>query len=608
MKQIELLAPAKDLACGLAAIDSGADAVYIGAPRFGARAQAGNALDDIAALVAHAHRYWVRVYVTVNTLLYDGEISDAVELIHRLHEIDADAVIVQDVGLLECDLPPIPLIASTQMHNDTPEKVAFLEQVGFQRAILARELSLEQIRAIRAQTQIELEAFVHGALCVCYSGQCYLSYANGGRSGNRGECAQPCRRRYTLIDRNGTEIIKDKHLLSLCDMNRSAYLDDLIDAGVCAFKIEGRLKDQAYVTNVVSHYRQALDAVLAEKGLRKSSSGHSRVDFVPDVRKTFNRGYTDYFMRPRNKMGAIDTPKMVGEVVGQVGRVAEHWIEIDSPIELHNGDGLCFFVSAGEPGGVEELTGTVVTGVQGRRIRVESVEGLRAGSMVYRNHDHQFLSAVNKSRPERRIAVRLTLSETADGLGLSAVDEDGNSAFVILSIEKQQARKPEQMVEAARKQLAKTGDTEFECAGIEIDWQEALFAPLSALNALRRDALEALVQVRAQNRPRLGALPVKNNAPYPVTQLTYLGNVLNQKAVDFYRRHGVVEIEPAAESGLDMRGRRVMRTRYCILHQLDLCKREHHGAMEEPLCLVDEEGRRHRLEFDCAHCEMALFY
>ncbi len=602
MTQIELLAPAKDLACGIAAIDSGADAVYIGAGRFGARAQAGNALDDIAALVAHAHRYWARVYVAVNTLLHDYELDDAVQLIDRLHEISVDAIIVQDAGLLECDLAPIPLIASTQMHNDTPEKIAFLEQVGFQRIILARELSLEHIRAIRAQTQIELEAFVHGALCVCYSGQCYLSYALGGRSGNRGECAQPCRRRYTLVDRNGTPIIKDKHLLSLCDMDRSAYLGDLIDAGVCAFKIEGRLKDRAYVTNVVSHYRQALDAVLEEKGLHKSSSGRSRVDFVPDVSKTFNRGYTDYFMRPRSKMGALDTPKMVGEEVGTVRRVAERWIEIDGAVELHNGDGLCFFDASGA------LCGTVVTGVEGRRVWVGSTQGLHAGRPVYRNHDHQFLNQVNQSRVERRIAVRFVVSETADGLSLTAVDEDGNSARTAVSIEKQPAHNPAQMIDTLRRQIARTGDTPFECAGIDIEWTETIFCPVSVLNALRRDALDALARTRAQNRPRLDILPLKNDAPYPQTRLTYLGNVLNQKAVDFYRRHGVTEIESAAESGLDMRGRRVMRTRYCILHQLDLCKRDHHRAVEEPLYLVDEEGRRLRLEFDCAHCEMALFY
>jgi len=602
MDGIELLAPAKDLACGLAAIDCGADAVYIGAPRFGARVRAGNTLEDIATLVQYAHRYWARVYVTVNTLLYDHELPEAVELIERLYAIGVDAVIVQDLGLLECDLPPIPLIASTQMHNDTVEKVAFLEQVGFARVILARELSLEQIRAIRAQTHIELEVFIHGALCVCYSGQCYLSYALGGRSGNRGECAQPCRRRYTLIDRYGTPIIKNKHLLSLRDMNRSACLNELIDAGVCSFKVEGRLKDRAYVVNVISHYRQVLDALLAAKGLRASSSGRSRVDFMPDVSKTFHRGYTDYFMYGRREpIGAIDTPKMVGEVVGRVGRILRDGFEIDGTTELHNGDGLCFFDANGE------LVGTVVTGVEGQRVQVESMAGVRTGGLIYRNHDHLFLSALEKSRIERRIAVRMIARETTNGLGLTVVDEEDNRADVEVEIEKQAALKPAQAVENVRRQLAKTGDTEFECVDIAIEWTTPLFVPLSTLNAMRRDALAALAQIRAQKRPRLSVLPLKNQVPYPATRLTYLGNVLNQKAAAFYRRHGVTEIEPAAESGLDMHGRQVMRTRYCVLHQLDLCRRTHPNAPTDPLYLIDEEGHRFRLKFDCARCEMMLF-
>lgn len=603
MNQIELLAPARDLACGMAAIDGGADAVYIGAPRFGARARAGNSLEDIEALVRYAHRYWARVYATVNTLLYDHELPEAVELIARLYEIGVDAVIVQDVGLLECDLPPIPLIASTQMHNDTPDKVAFLEQVGFARVILARELSLEQIRAIRARTRIELEVFVHGALCVCYSGQCYLSYAIGGRSGNRGECAQPCRRRYTLVDRHGVPVVQNKHLLSLRDMNRSAYLGELIDAGVCAFKIEGRLKDRAYVLNVVGYYRHVLDGLLAERGLRAASSGRSRIDFAPDVHKTFHRGYTDYFLHGRReKIGALDTPKMVGEEVGKVRRVLRDGFEIDSAVELHNGDGLCFFDAAGE------LVGTVVTGVQGQRVQVESTEGVRVGSVVYRNHDHRFLSALEKSRPERRIGVRMTLRETANGLALSAVDEDGNRAEVEAGVEKQVALKPAQMVETVRRQLTKTGETGFECQEVEIAWTTPLFVPVGTLNAMRRDLLDRLAQVREQNRPRLEVLPVRNDVPYPATRLSYLGNVLNQKAAAFYRRHGVIEIEPAAESGLEMRGRQVMRTRYCVLHQLDLCRRAHPDGPAEPLYLVDENGHRYRLKFDCARCEMTVFY
>jgi len=267
VQRTELLAPARDLTCGVAAIDCGADAVYIGAPRFGAREDAGNAVEDIAALVAHAHAYWARVYATVNTILFDDEVHQARDLIWRLHEIGVDGIIIQDVGLLECDLPPIPLIASTQMHNNSPERVAFLDQVGFQRAILARELDLNQIRAIRRATGIGLECFVHGALCVSYSGQCYLSYALGGRSGNRGQCAQPCRKPCMLVDADGKVLARNRHLLSLRDLNLSEHLRELIEAGVCCFKIEGRLKDRLYVANVVASYRARLDEVLAEMGL-----------------------------------------------------------------------------------------------------------------------------------------------------------------------------------------------------------------------------------------------------------------------------------------------------------------------------------------------------
>jgi collagenase-like PrtC family protease len=320
MEPIELLAPAKDLDTGLAAINCGADAVYIGAAQFGAREAAANSLEDLEALVAHAHKYWARVYVTVNTLLRNDELPEAVRLIHRLHAAGVDALIIQDAGLLECDLPPLPLIASTQMHNHTPERVAFLEKVGFQRVILARELSLEQIRAIRAQTTLELECFVHGALCVSYSGQCYLSYAIGGRSGNRGQCAQPCRRRYSLVDSRGQTLASDRYLLSLRDLNLSADLKDLLEAGVSSFKIEGRLKDIHYVMNVVSYYRQQLDAILAGKGLQKSSSGRSQVGFTPDLAKTFNRGFTTYFLKGRDAaMHDHAAPKFTGAAV-EIGR------------------------------------------------------------------------------------------------------------------------------------------------------------------------------------------------------------------------------------------------------------------------------------------------
>ncbi len=608
MAKVELLAPAKDLDCGLVAIDSGADAVYIGAPRFGARARAGNSLDDIAVLTAHAHTYWARVYVTVNTLLHDDELPQAVRLIHQLYDMGVDAVIFQDVGLLECDLPPIALIASTQMHNHTPERVAFLEQIGIRRVILARELSLEQIRAIRAATSIELESFVHGALCVSYSGQCYLSYAIGGRSGNRGECAQPCRRKYTLVDGDGRPLVTDRYLLSLRDLNLTDHLDELLDAGVTAFKIEGRLKDRIYVGNVVSWYRRRLDRVLAARGWARNSSGSSCVDFEPDVNKTFNRGFTPYFLHGRGEPpGSIDTPKMVGQYVGTVAAVQGGSFLLDNTVPLHNGDGLCWFDAE------QQLRGAVVSAVQpgqeGLLVTPEDMAGLHEGLSIYRNRDHAFLRQVERSRPVRTIAVHLRLEEVPAGFVLQAEDEDGNMAAGTLAVEKVPARKPVQAEAIARRQLGKTGDTPFDCAAVELDWDRPYFLPVAVLNALRRETLERLRAVREDNRPRMQGLVQRNQVPYPETTLTYRGNALNRQAVAFYRRHGVEEIAPAAESGLDMRGRAVMRTRYCILHQLGLCDgADKAGTPQESLYLVDEDGHRYRLHFHCAECEMEVLY
>lgn len=603
-QHVELLAPARNVEAGIAAINAGADAVYIGAAQFGARANAGNPLDDIAALVQYAHRFWARVYVTINTLLYDDELEPARQLAWQVYHLGVDGIIIQDVGLLECDLPPLPLIASTQMHNHTPERVAFLEKVGFQRAILARELSLDQIRAIRWHTGLELEVFVHGSLCVCYSGQCAMSYAIGGRSGNRGQCAQPCRRRYSLLDADENILVRDRYLLSLCDLNLTALLDDLLDAGATSFKIEGRLKDTLYVTNVVSHYRRELDRVLASRAWRKSSSGQSRMDPAPDVEKTFNRGYTTYFVRGRSASpGAIDTPKMVGQSVGYVLAVDRSSFELDGEVELHPGDGLCFFDAS------NELDGTVVNAVAGRRVVPDSMDGIRIGSLIYRNHDHGFLSRLSRSRAERRIAVRISLHETADGFRVAVTDEDGNAAAVSASVSKVCADQPQRAEENVRRQLAKTGDTEFVATDVSVHWAEAYFLPLATLNRLRRAALSHLAEVRAANRPVHPVAIVPNSVPFPVQRLDYLGNVLNRKAAAFYRRHGVQHIEPAAESGLDMRGRRVMRAKYCLKHQLGWCPL-YEGTLRarEPLFLVDEEGRRFELRFDCAACEMEIVF
>ena len=599
---IELLAPAKDLECGRAAIACGADAVYIGAPQFGARAAAGNSLEDIAALAAYAHTYWARVYVTLNTLLRDEEIPLAVEMAARRYEAGCDGRIIQDAGLRECDLPPLPRIASTQMHTHTPERVAFLEQVGIRRAILARELDLEQIREIRRRTTLELECFIHGALCVSYSGQCYLSCALGGRSGNRGQCAQPCRKPYTLLDGDGRALARDKHLLSLHDLNLTDHLRDLVDAGITSFKIEGRLKDRAYVSNVVAHYRARLDEILAEKDLRRGSSGTSRAGFTPDVSKTFNRGYTTHFLQGgRQRVGAIDTPKMVGEPLGRVATLSRQGFTLDTPAAVHPGDGLCFFDRAGE------LRGTSVNRVEGRLVVPARADGLEQGALISRNHDHEFLSRLEKSRPDRRIAVRLALRETHDGLSLAAEDEDSVRAEFALACEKPPAEKPEASLENTRRQLAKCGGTAFECAGVDVQWGRPLFLPASLLNALRRGVLERLAEARSAGRPVAAGGAVRSDVPYPEKQLTFEGNVLNRNAEAFYRRHGVTAIEPAAESGLDLAGRKVMTTRYCIKHQLGLCPREGGGnPIPGPLSLVDAEGHRLVLRFDCARCRMEV--
>jgi 23S rRNA 5-hydroxycytidine C2501 synthase len=602
--RVELLAPARDLETGMAAILCGADAVYIGGPKFGAREAAGSTLEEIAALILFAHRYWARVYVTVNTLLHDDELVQAGQLIHDLYHLGVDAVIFQDAGLLELELPPVPLFASTQMHNHNPERVAFLEKVGVQRAILARELSLDQIKTIRARTGIELETFVHGALCVSYSGQCYLSYALGGRSGNRGQCAQPCRRLYRLVDKTGRVVHEERYLLSLRDLNLSENLGDLLDAGVRSFKIEGRLKDKSYVMNVVGYYRQKLDALLEKRGLRPAASGKICFDFTPDPRKTFNRGFTTYFLEGRKKpVGSIDTPKAIGEPVGRVTRLERGSFILDGKVELHRADGLCFYNRQ------NELVGTTVNDVQDRSITPARMEGLAAGTLIFRNHDHVFLSALEKSKTTRKVGVRFRLAATQMGLALFAQDEDGIEAMLSIEMEKVPAEKPDKALENIDRQLRKLGGTEYECTFLRIDVSPACFIPISTLNAMRRGVLEELTRQRIQNAPRLMGGAVMNNYPFPAQELSYQGNVLNHKAVQFYKRHGVTEIEPAAESGLDLHGRRVMTTRHCIKHQLGWCPKEHPEIrLNEPLSLVDEQENIFPLRFRCKDCEMDVYF
>ena len=597
---IELLAPAKDVPTARAAIECGADAVYLGAPRFSAREAAGNSVSDIQQVTAFAHQYYAKVYVALNTLLRDEELPAAEKMIRQLHEAGIDGLIVQDVGLLEMDLPPAPLIASTQMHNATVEKVQFLEQVGFSRVILARELTLDQIREIRSQTQVELECFIHGALCVGASGQCYLSYALGGRSGNRGQCAQPCRRLYSLTDQAGAEIVKDRHLLSLKDLCLADHLEELIDAGVTSFKIEGRLKDLPYVANTVGFYRRRLDAILAARGLRRSSSGTVRLAFEPNLERTFNRGFTDYGFTGRNgPMASMDTPKSIGEFIGTVVRIEKSCFVLDGNRDLHNADGLCFFDSQ------RNLDGTVVNRVEGRKVYPQKMQGIRAGLEIYRNFDYAFSRTLAGRAAERKIGLTISLREASDGLTLSATDEDGNQAEVTIH-ERQPAEKKEAAEQTIRTQLTKLGNTIFECSNLQLQTQDTYFLPVSRLNAAKRELVERLLQARETNRPRPTGGVQRNDVRYPQGHLTYLGNVLNARAQAFYRRHRVETIEPAAESGIDLSGKVVMTTKYCLRRELGLCTGRSGKARAEPLILEDEDGRRYSVQFRCGDCGMDI--
>jgi 23S rRNA 5-hydroxycytidine C2501 synthase len=606
---IELLAPAKDLETGIAAIDCGADAVYVGATRFSAREAAGNSLRDIAALARHAHRYFARVYAAVNTILRDDEIEDAARLCHDLHGAGVDGLIIQDVGLLECDLPPLPLIASTQMHNHTPERVAFLEKVGFARAILARELDLDAIAAIRRATTLALEVFVHGALCVCMSGRCTLSYALGGRSGNRGQCAQPCRRAYALVDGAGHTVLSPRHLLSLRDLNLTPALGALVAAGITSFKIEGRLKNKAYVMNVVGHYRQALDQVLAQAGDRKSSSGTVALDFVPNPDKTFNRGYTTYFWHGRGaEVASPGSPKHVGEPVGRVTSVGGDCFTLDHAAALRSGDGITFYDRN------DDLAGARVNRVQGATVFPQTLMGIAPGARVFRNHDHAFAAEIAKSRPRRTIAVDLVLRETSSGLRLEAVDEDGIHAAADLACAKVLADKPDQAQSDVRERLRRLGNTGLAARHIELDWAAPLHLAAKEWNGLRRALVENLAAARAHARPRAHGPIVPNDVAFAETTLDFRANVWNDKARSFYRRHQVQEIEPAAESGLPMSGRTVMTCRYCLKYELGLCPRQPEAkpapAPPEPWFLVDDQGRKLRLRFRCerADCVMELEY
>jgi len=602
-QSLELLAPAGNAGIGVAAIDHGADAVYVGAPRFSARADAGVDTREIARLIQHAHMYYARVYVALNTILTDEEIPIALDFIRELHELGADGLIIQDPGLLEMDLPAIPLIASTQMHNDTPEKIRFLEDVGFKRVILARELSLEEIAAIRRCTRIELECFVHGALCVSYSGQCYMSQAVAGRSGNRGICAQPCRSRYTLIDGDGNNILSDRYLLSLKDLNLMHDLPDLIAAGITSFKIEGRYKEVDYVKNVTAAYSRMLDAFIgSHPNYHRSSSGRSEPGFLPDPVKTFNRGYTRYFVSGRKeKVASMDTPKFIGEPVGTVTSLGKGFIRTDCT-DLKNGDGLCFFT------GEKELAGFRIDRVENSKIYPNEMKGLAAGIALYRNHNIELTRLLNKVSSRRRIHVDMDFSCNGDAVCLTVRDEDGHKAESVITVPYEAPRDASAVREQIIKQLSSTGNTPFKVEKIHISGRIGFF-PVGLLNRIRRNALAELARIRLETYPRIAPAFMPNSVPYPAKQLDYRANVLNDYARRFYRRHGAQVSESAFETLSEIAGKEVMQTKLCLLYELDACLKRGRSRrrLKQPLQISDGH-HAYLVKFDCEACRMSLIF
>jgi len=622
-RKIELLSPARDADTGMEAIRHGADAVYIGGPAFGARAAAGNSIDDIRGLCDFAHTFDARVYVTLNTILTDAELPEAERIVRQLHAAGTDALIVQDMALLRIDLPPIALHASTQAEISTPEKARFLEQVGFSQLVLARELSLTEIAAVRAATTVPLEAFVHGALCVSYSGHCYASQYCFGRSANRGECAQFCRLAFDLVDADGRTVVRDKHLLSLRDMNRGHAIEELIDAGISSFKIEGRLKDTAYVKNVTAWYRRRIDEILRRRDAdcERASAGTSVCTFRPCVQKSFNRGFTEYFLHGRTEpVHSFDTPKAKGERVGRVETVGKRSFTVtDCRTAFAGGDGLCFTDRQGK------LQGFRVNRAEGTTLFPAVMPPLRPGMELFRNADHEFEKLLARPSADRRLHVRILLRDTSAGYVVEMSDESGRAVAVHFACDKQAARSAQG--ENIRRQLCKLGDTPFraDAADVEIRLSPLPvagggagavttdhFIPSSVLAEWRRTCCDRLrVAHRMTYRPDLRRPPVGQPAPLPSPRLTYMDNVMNRLARDFYLSHGAESVAPAFEAqvptapdGMPV----LMECRHCLRHAFGCCPSRHRGPLpwKEPLALRLPDGRTFPLRFDCRRCVMQV--
>ncbi|ATM21410.1 TPA: U32 family peptidase [Raoultella ornithinolytica] len=609
---LELLSPARDVGIAREAILHGADAVYIGGPGFGARHNASNSLSDIAGLVPFAHRYGAKIFVTLNTILHDDELEPAQRLITDLYETGVDALIVQDMGVMELDIPPIELHASTQCDIRSVEKAKFLSDVGFSQIVLARELNLQQIKAIYDNTDATIEFFIHGALCVAYSGQCNISHAQTGRSANRGDCSQACRLPYTLKDDQGRVVAYEKHLLSMKDNDQTANLAQLIDAGVRSFKIEGRYKDMSYVKNITAHYRQMLDAIIEDRGdLMRSSAGRTEHFFVPSTDKTFHRGSTDYFVNARKgDIGAFDSPKFIGLPVGEVLKVAKDHLDVEVSEALTNGDGLNVMIKreiVGFRANTVEKTGENRYRVWPNEMPAD-LHKVRPRQVLNRNLDHNWQQALQKTSSERRIAVDIDLSGWQEQLVLTMTCEDGVSVTHTLDGEFAEATQAEKALANLRDGVAKLGQTIYFARDVQINLPGALFVPNSLLNQLRRETVERLDDARVKSAPRGQRKAVSVPPPvYPDTHLSFLANVYNHKARAFYQRYGVKLIDAAYEAHQEKGDVPVMITKHCLRFAFNLCPKQAKGSIKSwkatPMQLIHGDEVL-TLKFDCRPCEM----
>ena len=596
-RYIELLSPARNYDAAIAAIDCGADALYIGAESFGARRGATNTTDDIARVVDYAHLFGVKVFVTLNTILYERELKEAEALARRLIDVGVDALIVQDMAYREMNLP-VELHASTQVCNMTPEGAKFLEDSGFSRVILERALSLEEIKAIRAATEVDLECFIHGAICVGHSGRCYLSRSQSSRSGNRGECSQPCRLTYDLVTERGEKLISGKHLLSVKDFDLSERIGDLIDAGVVSFKIEGRLKDDNYIKNVVSYYRRKIDEAIASRPeCQRASVGRSEIEFDPDPKKSFTRDGGEYmFAGKRAGVASFLTPKAVGEYVGCVATTSKRDFRLVGKVALNAGDGICVITPEG-------IVGTNVNRVEGNTIEPNRMEGIKAGMEVYRNYDHRFTQAVERSRTRRAVEAKCSLILSAEGISVTYTDEEGLSVSVARSMALDGSKSVDKMRAVAEEQMAKSGDSIFRVVSVDVVGAE-WFATAKMLAEVRREALSMLAAKRMTRTMEHDIRTDSGEARFPVQRLGAEYNVVNSLSRRFYLKHGVEHIIDGLDLWATTLGERVMESSYCIRREIGECLKKGTKLRER---LYIEHGRhRYRLDFDCAKCRMSL--